>query len=331
LLGVGGMDLYRAEAPGPVSDKISARVSETAKVLWVIYFSFTVIATLTYWLLGIGIFDAVNHSFTSLATGGFSTKNASIAGFNNPALEWASSLFMFVAGVSFLLHFRLILKKDLSIFTDRELRFYFFLVLSATFLLAFSTWGRNYDSFLEAFRYSVFQVASIASTTGYATADYMQWGAFAQLVILILMVTGGCAGSTAGGIKCIRAMMLLKQGYRELFKVIHPKAVVPLKKDGRNVPEHISSAIFGYFFLYMVLLIVTSIFITASGTDLVTAVSATLSSLSNVGPGLGEVGPVLNYGGLTDLSKWLLGACMIIGRLEIFTLLVLFIPAFWRN
>lgn len=330
LIGVGGMELYRAEVPGPTSEKISARVGETARILWIVYLAFGALETTALCASGMSLFDAVNHSMTTMSTGGFSTKNASVAGFNSAAIDYIITLFMFFGGINFLLHYRLFVRRDPEALRDWEFKTFLLLVASAILLLTIYIWGSSYSSFGEAFRFASFQAMSIVTTTGYATADYLLWGPFAHALIMVLMVIGGCAGSTAGGIKCVRAAVLLKQGYRELYLTIHRKAVFPLKLGGLTVPTNVISAIFGFFFLYVFIMVLTGFFITASGVDLITAFSGTISALSNIGPGLGDVGPVLNYGGLPDLAKVLLSACMIIGRLEIFTILVLFTSEFWE-
>ncbi|MCB0345465.1 MAG: potassium transporter [Bdellovibrionales bacterium] len=331
LIGVGGMELYRAEVPGPTSEKISARVGETARILWIVYLAFGTIETILLYLSGMTLFDAVNHSMTTMSTGGFSTKNASVAGFNSVLIDWIITLFMFFGGLNFLLHYRFFVRRDPGALGDWELKHFTLLVLSSILLLTVYVWGSSYPTFPEALRYASFQAVSIVTTTGFATADYVLWGPFAHSLLLVLMIIGGCAGSTAGGIKCVRAAVLLKQGYRELYLTIHRKAVFPLKLGGMTVPANVISAIFGFFFLYIFILVLTGFFITASGVDMVTAFSGVISSLSNIGPGLGEVGPALNYSGLPALAKVLLSACMIIGRLEIFTILVLFTSEFWET
>ena len=331
LLGVGGMQVYKAEVPGPTTDKLTARVSETARALWIVYVAFVLVEALLLYYFGMTPFDAINHSMTTMATGGFSTKNSSIGSFNSVAIEMVITVFMFLAGVNFLLHYRLLAKREFVALKDREFRFYISIIAACIVVVTVSIWGANYQSFTESLRYTVFNVVSLVSTTGFGTADFKLWTPFAQMVIIVLMVSGGSAGSTSGGIKCIRVMMLLKQGYRELYRLIHPKAVTPLKLGRNAVSEGVASAIFGYFFLYITLLGVTSLLITASGVDIVTAATGVISALSNIGPGLGEIGPALNYGNLPDLAKLLLSACMVVGRLEIFTILVLFTSEFWRG
>lgn len=331
LLGVGGMDLYRAEAPGPTSDKISSRVSQTARALWIVYVVFVLLQFICLFLLGMTPFDAINHAMTTMATGGFSTKNTSMAHYNSPAIDLVISFFMFCAGISFILHYRFFVRRELKVFKNRELRFYSLLTLFSILVLSFFLWGRSYDSFPETLRYVIFQVTSIMSSTGFGTADFALWAPFAQVFLLSLMVVGGSAGSTAGGIKCVRALLLIKQGVRELYLMIHPNAVRPLRIGTQVVSDQVTSAIFAFFYLYILLVGITTFALTLFGLDIITSVSAVISALSNIGPGLGEVGPSLNYGSLPNVVKMLLGFCMIVGRLEIFTVLVLFTPEFWRK
>jgi trk system potassium uptake protein TrkH len=331
ILGVGGMDVYRAEAPGPTSDKISSRVGETARALWIVYLLFALVQTLLLWFFGMSPFDAINHALTTMATGGFSTHDSSVGGFDSPAIDAIITIFMFFAGINFLLHYRLLIRGEFAMLRDRECRFYFIITLLAMIMVSLSLWYTTYPSLLTAIRYGTFQVSSILSSTGYGSADYLQWGLFSQAILLSLMVIGGCAGSTAGGIKCVRAMMLVKQGYRELNLMIHPKAVMPLKVGKNTVPAQVASSIFGFFFLYVLLVAVAGLAVTSSGVDLLTAYSGVVSALSNIGPGFGEIGPALNYAGLPDLAKIILAICMIVGRLEIMTVLVLFTRGFWSH
>jgi len=331
LVGVGGMELYRAEAPGPKTDKISARISETARALWIIYVLFTVIAGITYFALGMSAFDALNHALTTMATGGFSTKANSIAGFNSSAIEIAATIFMLIGGINFVLHLRLFVRGDTEIVRDSELRFYLALFLVCTILITLSVWRDQAGSIIEALRLAAFQVASIISSTGYVTYDYILWSPFAQLVILNLMVVGGCAGSTSGGLKCIRLMMLFKQGVRELHQMLHPRAVIPLTKGGASVSNATASAIFAHACLFVFIIIITSLFQTAMGIDIVTAISTSVSAVANMGPALGDAGPMLSYAGFPDFIKLLLSGCMIVGRLELFTILVMFTSDFWDS
>jgi len=331
LVGVGGMDLYRAEAPGPTTDKLTARISETAKVLWILYLVFTSIAVMTYYFLGMSVFDAINHALTTMASGGFSTKNSSFASFANPSLEYACSIFMFLSGINFVLHYRLFLRRDVSILKDPELRFYITMVFIAVLLITICVWVTGGVSFANSFRQALFQITSLASSTGYASADYNLWPYFAQFVIILIMVIGGSAGSTSGGLKCIRAMMLVKQGVRELHQMLHPKGIIPLRLGQSIVNSSTASAIFAHFFLYLLILVVVTLFVTASGLDLVSAVSSVIAALSNMGPALGEAGPMSNYYSFPEHIKLMLAATMIIGRLELFTILVLLTRDFWES
>lgn len=331
LIGVGGMHIYKAEVPGPTSDKLTARVSETARVLWLVYLGFTVVLTLLLYFFGMSMFDAINHALTTMATGGFSTKNSSIASFDNKNIEAIITLFMFFAGINFFLHYRFFVKRDLKALKDSEFKFYSFVVFSTIILITISEWvGGVYQNFLDSFRYAAFQVVSLVSSTGFGTYDFTLWSPFSQILIVMIMLCGGMAGSTAGGIKCMRIMMLLKQSYRELYILVHPKAVRPLKLGEKPIEVNVISAIVGFFFLYLTLLALSTLIVCATGVDIVTSSTAVISSLSNIGPGLGDVSPVLNYGSLPEFSKAVLAACMIIGRLEIFTILVIFTPEFWR-
>lgn len=331
LIGVGGMDLFRAESPGPTSDKISSRVSQTAQALWGLYLCFTVVEALLLNLFGMSAFDAVNHAMTTMASGGFSTKNASVAHFDSAAIDYTISIFMFLAGINFILFYKFLILGRVYALGDRELHFYFFMVVSAIVLLTLKLWGSVYLDFASALRYATFQVTSIASSTGYGTADYAVWPIFTQLIILFLMVVGGSAGSTAGGVKCIRVMVLLKHATTELRRVVHPRAVLPVKIGGKIVSKGNCDSIFGFVFLYLILLCTCTLILAYSGVDLLSAGSAVISALSNVGPALGEFGPASNYQSLSDMCKLVLSATMIIGRLEIITILVVFSPLYWRS
>ena len=331
LIGVGGMDLYQAEAPGPKSDKISSRVRETARALWVFYVLFALLAAGVYFLLGMDLFDAINHGLTTVATGGFSTKNTSILAFQSNAIEWAATIFMVLAGSSFILHYRLFVRGKLDIVRDREFRFYCLIIIFSTFALTFWLWMKGFFEADVSLRMAAFQVASILSSTGFGTGNYDAWGSFAQVLMIVLMVIGGCAGSTAGGIKCVRAMLLIKQGAKELQKLIHPHAVIVLKLGKSSVSAKVTSAIFGFFFLYACVLTVSTLLLCVFGVELTTAISACISCLSNIGPGLSQVGPTLNYGDLPAIVKLILSFCMIVGRLEIMTVLVVFSKYFWQR
>ena len=331
MLGIGGMQLYRAETPGPVKDsKLTPRITETAKALWYIYLSLTVACALGYWLAGMSLFDAVGHSFSTVAIGGFSTHDASIGYFDSVLIETICVFFMVISAVNFGLHFFAWRQRSLlHYFTDPEFKFYLFTLGSITFITLFvlvvtGTYGPE-----ESLRKAVFEVVSIATTTGFATADFAHWPVMLPFLLFVCAFAGGCAGSTGGGMKVIRVLLILKQGYREIQRLVHPNAIIPVKLGKKPISEKVLEAVWGFFSVYMIVFVVMLIALMATGLDQVTAWSAVGATLNNLGPGLGEV--AVHYGNLNDTAKWVLCIAMLLGRLEVFTLLVLFTPAFWRR
>jgi len=283
-------------------------------------------------LAGMGLFDAVCHAFATMATGGFSTHNSSVGGFASPAVEWVIIVFMFLAGVNFSLHYLALSGRWRGYFRDEEFRFYLVILGLATALVVTVLLTVNfYTSGAAAVRHGLFQVVSITTTTGFGTADYLQWPPFTHAVLLMLMAVGGCAGSTGGGIKVMRVLILLKHAKLELRKMLHPRGVFTLWFNNRSLSPGLQTNVLGFFLLFMVVYGSGILILTLGGRDLVTSVGATAASLGNIGPGLGLVGPASNYGSLLGWEKWLLMLLMIIGRLEIFTVLVLFLPAAWRR
>ncbi len=331
LLGVGGLQLVKAEAPGPTVDKITPRIAETAKYLWYIYLGMTVIETLLLMGGGMVFFDALTHTFGTVATGGFSTKNSSVAHFNSAYIDWVITFFMVAAGMNFVLHFRLLTGKAGSLLTNTELKAYLLIFTVATLMVAYKLHLEIYPGFAEALRYAAFQVASILTTTGYATADYEQWPYMVQAILFLLMFVGGCSGSTGGGIKVIRIVTLFKQAINEMKYLIHPKAIFPLRLSGQVVRKNIVYAISGFFFLYITILLLVTFVVTMAGVDLLSAVSTALATVGNIGPGFGVVGPTHHYAHFPDLVKWVLSFAMLAGRLELYTVLVLFTPMFWQR
>lgn len=331
FLGVGGMQLYKAEVPGPVADKLQPRIKDTAMSLWKVYVLFTAIHVVMLMFGGMDLFESLCHAFGSMGTGGFSTRNTSIAAYDSVYIDYVISFFMLVAGMNFALHFQLVRGRPLALWRDPECRFFLGVVLVVTACIAVSIHGSAVASWSDAVRFSVFQVASIITTTGYATADYELWAPLAQGLLLLCMFIGGCTGSTSGGIKCMRVMILSKHAHRELFRLVHPRGVVAVKFGAKQVKEEVMSGIWGFFVLFMVVFVAAGLMLTATGLDVLTSFSAVIACVGNVGPGLGEVGPVDNYGGLPWLAKWVLTLCMLLGRLEIYTVLVLFMPEFWRK
>lgn len=330
FLGAGGTQLFKAEVPELTVDRLRPRIVDTAKALWYIYASLTAVAMLFYRLGGMDLFDALNHGFTTLATGGFSTRNASLAYFDSLFIDNISTLFMFMAGINYTLYFYAF-RGDLSKFhRSSEFRFYLGVVLTATTLLTLKNLG-IYSSVAESFRYSSFQVVSIITTTGYATADYEAWAPFSKFLLLFLMFFGGMIGSTGGGMKQVRVLLMLKQGYRELYQLIHPHAVTSLKLDNRFIEKEVLGGIWGFLFLFLSIGALATLGMALLGVDMVTAASTVISAMSNVGPALGLAGPTDNYAGLPDAGKWILMFCMLAGRLEIYTVIILFVPHFYKK
>ena len=331
ILGIGGMQLYRAETPGPIKDnKLTPRITETAKALWYIYLGLTVACALAYWLAGMTPFDAIGHSFATVAIGGFSTHDASIGFFDSDLIEMIAVVFMLISGVNFALHFLAWNRLSLTgYWQDSEFRFYLALMALTTALVCLglyftgthATWG-------EAFLQGLFHTVSIATTTGFSTSAFYEWPIFLGILLIFSSFVGGCAGSTGGGIKVIRFLLLIKQGLREIDRLIHPNAQIPVRVGGRTVNHRVVDAVWGFFSLYVACFILMYLALAATGLDLTTAFTAVAAAINNLGPGLGEVGA--SFTSLSPTAKWILCFAMLLGRLEVFTLLVLLTPAFWR-
>ncbi len=332
MLGIGGMQLYRAETPGPVKEnKLTPRITETAKALWYIYVWLTIACAVAYFVAGMDLFDAVCHAFSTIAIGGFSTHDASIGYFNNPWIDAICVTFMLIAAINFALHFVSWRNHSLrGYLDDPECKFFFLLVLITCTITVMGLYFLNvYNGVEGALRYGIFEAVSILTTTGFATGGFAHWPSFLPLLLLIASFTGGCAGSTAGGVKVIRSLLILKQGLREVRRLIHPNAVMPIKLGKSAVPERVLSAVWGFVAAYLVSFIVLVLAVNASGLEFTVAFSAVAACINNLGPGLGEIAN--HYGNISDPAKWILCFAMLLGRLEIFTLLVLFIPMFWRK
>ena len=402
LLGVGGMQLFKAEVPGPSADKLTPRVTETAKRLWAIYVAITVAETLLL-LPAMSLFDAVNHAFATLATGGFSTENGSVGQYGSAYVDWVITAFMVLAGMNFALHYQLLHRNVTGVVRNEELRVYAAILAGATVLLTLSLWaptsdllhapvtldgeivteevareraadgavgdeaattdadraggedigggaelgddpgdrlatdearGRTvvrYDSFPDALRYAAFQAASIITTTGFGTADYELWPPLAIVILFALFFVGGMAGSTGGGVKVVRVLLILKNSFRELRQLVHPQAILPVRLDHRVVPEGIMRNVLSFIVFYVGLIGLGTLVMGALGLDIWSAFSATFSCVGNVGPAFGAMGPTENYTHVPALGKWVLSLLMMAGRLEIFTVLLLFTPAFWKR
>ncbi len=331
ILGIGGLQLLKAEAPGPTVDKITSRITETAKILWLIYLGMTVIETVLLMFCGMDLFDALTHTFGTLATGGFSTKNSSVGAFNSAAVDWIITIFMVLAGINFTMHYRILTGKIEGLKRDTELKAYLAIFFISTLLITINLWGSVYDSISEALRYAGFQAASILTTTGYATTDYEKWPYFSQIILFVLMFVGGCSGSTGGGIKVIRIVTLFKKAFNEMKFLIHPRGIFVLKISGNPVKKNVAYAISGFFFLYVLMLLFTTLVVSAAETDPLTAFTTALATVGNIGPGFGLIGPAENYAFYPPAIKWFLSFAMLVGRLELYTVLVLFTPGFYRK
>jgi len=334
MLRIGGMQLYRAETPGPMKDsKLTPRIAETAKALWYIYLGLTVVCAAAYWLAGMTPFDAVGHAFSTVAIGGFSTHDLSLAYFESVTIEMIAVFFMLVSGINFALHFLAWRRSSMGPYLrDSELKAYLVMIGVVAVICSVGLYLSDLMplSALESIRYGVFQAVSFGTTTGYASdTNFYLWPGALPLLLLVISCVGGCAGSTGGGVKVIRVLLLYKQGLREITRLIHPSAMALVKFGGKSTSEKVIQSVWGFFSLYLACLITLSLVLAGMGIDLETAVSAVVSCLNNLGPALGDAGP--NYAELPNGSKWVLALAMILGRLELFTLLVLFTAVFWRS
>ena len=331
LLGIGGMQLFTAEVPGVTKDKIHPRVQETAKRLWGIYVILTATETALLMVGGLNFFDAINHSFTTMATGGFSTKNASLAYFTSPYVQYVFILFMFFAGMNFTLHY-LGFHGNFKFFKENtEFKYYLgFTIFASLFIMIIHLPHVDFH-WEEAIRQSLFHVVSLTTTTGYVTSDFENWAPFSRMIFFALLFVGGCAGSTGGGIKFVRHIVLFKNGWTELKRLIHPRAVIPVKFNGKAVSSDIISNVQAFFIFYILLFVFGSMILALLGVDFVTAAGATATCIGNIGPGIGTVGPVNNFAHLPDVVKWILSLFMVVGRLELFTVIIIFSPAFWKK
>ncbi len=343
LLGIGGMQLFAAESPGPSGDKLHPRITDTAKRLWLIYLGYTIAETVLLKLAGMNFFDAINHSMATLSTGGFSTKNLSVAYWNDqPLIQYIIILFMFLAGSNFVLSYFALKGRVQRIIMDEEFKVYTSFVVFFSVIAALVIYFKGnvpvtdyhpqvFGAAESAFRHSLFQVTSVITTTGFVSADYTSWTPFLTIFFFGLMFLGGSAGSTAGGIKVMRHIMIIKNGLLEFRRTLHPNAMLPVRYNGKSVKENIVYNIIGFFVLYMLLFIIGALVLGAMGIDFVTAIGGSASSLGNVGPAFGSLYPLSNFNALPDAGKWWLGFLMLAGRLELFTVLILLTPYFWKR
>lgn len=332
LLGIGGMELFQAEYSGSTSDKLTPRIQETAFLLWTVYIGLTGAQFLMLWAHpSMDWFDAINHAFSTLATGGFSNLNDSVAGFDSVYIDVVITLFMFLAGINFAMHFRLFSGDINSFITNREIRFYSLLTLLFVLGVSGGLWLSDGLSFGDALRYGSFQVVSIITTTGFVSYDYALWLPFTSFLLFLLFFTGGCAGSTGGGVKMIRLMIIAKNISREFKQIIHPQAVLPVRVGQRVIEASILKTILGFFMVYFLIFAVGAAIMSFLGYDFMSAMGASIASLGNIGPAWGSFGPTDNFAGVPYVGKWVLLILMMIGRLELFTVLVIFTPWFWQN
>ncbi|MCL1059525.1 TrkH family potassium uptake protein [Shewanella gelidimarina] len=334
VLGVGGMQLYRAETPGPVKDsKMTPRIAETAKALWYIYFALTVACAVAYWAAGMDVFDAICHSFSTIAIGGFSTHDASIGYFDSPAINMVCVVFLLIAALNFSLHFAAFSRRGINLkvyFKDAEFKALIAIQLALTTVCFLTLYHSGiYDSAEETLDYALFQAVSVSTTAGFGTESFHTWPLFLPILLIFSSFIGGSGGSTAGGIKVMRMILLLLQGSRELKRLVHPRGMFSIRIGGKALPDRVIDAVWGFFSAYALVFVVCMLILMAMEMDAITAFSATAACLNNLGPGLGEVAS--NYANIGDGAKWVLLFAMLFGRLEVFTLLILFTPTFWKN
>ncbi|MEN2283916.1 TrkH family potassium uptake protein [Algoriphagus sp. SE2] len=330
LLGIGGIELFVAESPGPTSDKVHPRISETAKRLWYVYVGLTVAATLLYWVGGMTFYDGINHALTTLATGGFSTKNASMAHYDSAFIQYTAIFFMFLAGTNFTIIYFGLVGKFRRVLKSDEFKAYAFVVFAISIVIFFPIFANMGSDPELAFRKSAFQVVSLITTTGFVSDDYTQYGQGVTFICFILLFVGASAGSTAGGIKFVRHLTFFKNSYLEFKRLVHPRAIVPLMINGDRVTGRIVTHIMNFLLIYLLIFVFGAFVLSIMGYDFETSLGAVATCLGNVGPGIGKVGPVNNFAFLSSTAKIFLSFIMLLGRLELFTILILFTPFFWR-
>jgi trk system potassium uptake protein TrkH len=331
VLGVGGMQLYKAEVPGPEHDKLRPRIKDTAKILWEVYLLITVIEIILLYFAGMDFFDSMCHTFGTMATGGFSTKNTSIGYYNNAWVDYIIIIFMIIAGINFSLHYKA-LRGKISIYgRDPETKFFLFLISAGSLVIIGNLYLSYNYSLLDGIQKGLFQTVSIITTTGYGTADYEQWGSSPQVILFIFMFLGGCAGSTGGAMKIMRSLVLLKFAINEVKRLIHPNAVLTIRIGQRTIPREIVGNIAGFFLIYIGIFILGVICMSLLGSDVISSFGAVAACIGNIGPGLGSVGPTDNYAHVHHLGKWILSILMLIGRLEIYPVIIFLTPTFWKE
>lgn len=331
LLGIGGIELFVAESPGPTSDKIHPRIKETAKRLWLIYVGLTGVLTGTLFVAGMTFFDAVNHAMATMSTGGFSTKNASIDHFDSPAIHYSLIIFMFLAGTNFTIIYFGLKGRFKKVWQSDEFKAYLTVVVILILLVTYVVHNFNGTPLEQSFRDSAFQIVSLMTSTGFVTADYTAWTPGLTMFFFILLFVGGCAGSTSGGIKLVRHLVFFKNSVLEFKRLLHPRAIIRMKIDGQIVAPRVLTHILVFLLIYLIVFVLGSIVVSAMGMDFISAIGAVATSLGNVGPGIGSVGPINNFAAVPEPAKWVLSFLMLLGRLELFTILILFTPYFWKS
>ena len=330
-IAVAGRQMFRSEAPGPMKDKLKPRLKDTAQILWWVYIFFTVLEIVLLYFAGMTLYDSTVHTFPTLATGGFSSKNLSIAAYDNVRVELIILIFMFIGGANFNLFYRTIRVDWKALIKDREFQTYTFIILFSTLVIVFELWNWG-ETLTRSLRFASFQVVSIITTTGFASTDFNLWPESTKFILLLLMFVGGSAGSTGGAIKVVRIVLLMKYGAREIYKSIHPKMVKPIRLGDTVIPEDVMQGVFAFFVLYLLVFVGSSLVLSMLGLDFMSSISASATTLGNVGPGLSSlVGPMANFGSLHVIGKLVLIFNMWVGRLEIMTVLVLFVPSFWKK
>ncbi len=330
-LGGNTIHILKAESPGPTPGKIVPRIKDTAKILYLLYFVLTVIETILLKIAGLSWFNSIMHAISTAGTGGFSNMNASVAAFNNPAVEWIITIFMILFGVNFALYFQLLKRNFTDILKSEELHYYLLMIFVSAVLITINITDFNNGNITKSIRDSSFQVASIITTTGYATADFNLWPTFSKNIIILLTFAGAMAGSTGGGIKTVRIVLIFKAIKREIDKILHPKRIKSVKMDGKVVNEEIINGVFLFLGGYIIITLIAIFIVALDGFDVVTTSTAVITTISNVGPGLGAVGPTGNFAAFSPLSKMILSFCMLTGRLEIYPMIILFSPSIWRK
>jgi len=331
MLGIAGMELFIAEVPGPTADKLHPRVKQTAKRLWGIYVLFTVVETILLWMGDMNFFDAINHAFTTMATGGYSTKQASVAYYDSAYIQYVITIFMIIAGVNFSLAYFALKGKFDKVYKNEEFRYYIGFIVIFTLSLTAIVAMQSDQPFEKSFRDSIFQVVSLITTTGYATADYLSWGSLAMILAFSMMFFGGSAGSTGGGIKIVRIVLLFKNSYQEFKRLLHPNAIIPVRLNHKAVDPKIITNVLAFIVFYILIFVAGSIVMAGLGLDIDSAMGSVIASLGNIGPGIGSVGPMDNFSHIPAFGKWFLSFLMMLGRLELFTIMIIFSPVFWKK